>query len=250
MTAFAFLHASHSPALLRRIERPALPTDGLRALGRALARTQMLEGIHLLVLGRVREDVIPQVADMGLQAEGAEWAIAVGIVGATSCSRCATSDYVRAAGDVVRAVVEGLGVGGGHRSMAKGIIPLAQLPGRGFGDTRLRPRSTRCLVRRVSSRAIHGRGRARRSRDQLRERLLPIRLLVEDREKAIPRRTSNASPERHAQRAELRSQHRDARWIGMPTEQLARAGRRAADAGRRVLPRAARTAAMPRFSRP
>ena len=32
--------------------------------------------------------------------------------------------YVRAAGDVVRAVVEDLGVGGGHRSMAKGIIPL------------------------------------------------------------------------------------------------------------------------------
>jgi len=32
--------------------------------------------------------------------------------------------YVRAAGEVVRAVVEGLGVGGGHRSMAKGIIPL------------------------------------------------------------------------------------------------------------------------------
>ena len=26
--------------------------------------------------------------------------------------------------EVVRAVVEGLGVGGGHRSMAKGIIPL------------------------------------------------------------------------------------------------------------------------------
>jgi hypothetical protein len=31
---------------------------------------------------------------------------------------------VRAAGEVVRAVVEGLGVGGGHRTMAKGIIPL------------------------------------------------------------------------------------------------------------------------------
>ena len=27
-------------------------------------------------------------------------------------------------GQYVRAVVEGLGVGGGHRSMAKGIIPL------------------------------------------------------------------------------------------------------------------------------
>jgi hypothetical protein len=31
---------------------------------------------------------------------------------------------VRAAGEVVRGVVEGLGVGGGHRTMAKGIIPL------------------------------------------------------------------------------------------------------------------------------
>ena len=35
-----------------------------------------------------------------------------------------TVGQVRAAGDVVRAVVEGLGVGGGHRSMAKGVIPL------------------------------------------------------------------------------------------------------------------------------
>ncbi|MBW1685535.1 MAG: DHH family phosphoesterase [Deltaproteobacteria bacterium] len=124
MAAFAYLHTFHSPALLRRIERPALPTDGLRALGRALARTQVEEGVHLLVLGRVREDVIPQVADLGLQAEGAEWAIAAGIVGSNLVFSVRNVGYVRAAGDVVRAVVEGLGVGGGHRSMAKGIIPL------------------------------------------------------------------------------------------------------------------------------
>ena len=124
MAAFAYLHTFHSPALLRRIERPALPTDGLRALGRALARTRVEEGIHLLVLGRVREDVIPQVADLGLQAEGAEWAIAAGIVGSDLVFSVRNVGYVRAAGDVVRAVVEGLGVGGGHRSMAKGIIPL------------------------------------------------------------------------------------------------------------------------------
>jgi nanoRNase/pAp phosphatase (c-di-AMP/oligoRNAs hydrolase) len=124
MTAFAFLHAFHSPALLRRIERPALPSEGLRALGRALASTRVEEGIHLLVLGRVREDVIPQVADLGLQAEGAEWAIAAGIVGSDLVFSVRNVGYVRAAGDVVRAVVEGLGVGGGHRSMAKGIIPL------------------------------------------------------------------------------------------------------------------------------
>ena len=76
------------------------------------------------MLGRVREDVIPQVADMALQAQGAEWAVAVGIVGRDLVFSVRNVGYVRAAGEVVRAVVEGLGVGGGHRSMAKGIIPL------------------------------------------------------------------------------------------------------------------------------
>jgi len=122
--AFAFVHTYHSPALLRRIERPALPHEGLRALGRALATSHVEEGIHLLVLGRVREDVIPQVADLGLQAEGAEWAIAAGIVGSDLVFSVRNVGWVRAAGDVVRAVVEGMGLGGGHRSMAKGIIPL------------------------------------------------------------------------------------------------------------------------------
>jgi nanoRNase/pAp phosphatase (c-di-AMP/oligoRNAs hydrolase) len=124
MLSFAYLHESHSPALLRRIERPALPISGLQALGRALARSEVRDGIHILVLGRVREDVIPQVADMALQAEGAEWAVAVGTVGRDLVFSVRNVGYVRAAGEVVKAVVEGLGVGGGHRSMAKGIIPL------------------------------------------------------------------------------------------------------------------------------
>jgi nanoRNase/pAp phosphatase (c-di-AMP/oligoRNAs hydrolase) len=135
MQAFATVHAAHSPALLRRIERPALPPDGLRALGRALSRTKVEEGIHLLVLGRVREDVIPQVADLGLQAEGAEWAIAAGIVGSDLVFSVRNVGYVRAAGEVVRAVVDGLGVGGGHRSMAKGIIPLKAFR-QVYGDAR------------------------------------------------------------------------------------------------------------------
>lgn len=122
--AFAFVHSHHSPALLRRIERPALPEAALRALGRALSRSTVESGVHLLVLGRVREDVIPQVADLALQAEGAEWAVAAGLVASDLVFSVRNVGHVRAAGDVVRAVVEGLGVGGGHRSMAKGIIPL------------------------------------------------------------------------------------------------------------------------------
>lgn len=123
IASFAFLHTHHSPALLRRIERPALPVAGLRALGRALAETEVSDGIHLLILGRVREDVIPQVAELGLQTEGAEWSVAAGTVGRDLVFSVRNVGYVRGAGEVVRAVVEGLGVGGGHRTMAKGIIP-------------------------------------------------------------------------------------------------------------------------------
>jgi len=124
VNAFAYLHAFHSPALLRRVERPAMPQDGLRALGRALARSRVKDGVHIVVLGRVREDVISQAADFALQAEGAEWAVAAGVVNGNLVFSVRNVGYVRAAGEVVRAVVEGLGVGGGHRSMAKGIIPL------------------------------------------------------------------------------------------------------------------------------
>ncbi len=147
INAFAYLHQWHSPALLRRIERPALPLDGLKALGRALSHTSVDKGIHLLVLGRVREDVIPQVADLGLQAEGAEWSIAVGSVNSDLVFSVRNVGYVRAAGEVVRAVVEGLGVGGGHRSMAKGIIPLKAFR-KAYGGT------DRATVRKVLVRAF------------------------------------------------------------------------------------------------
>jgi hypothetical protein len=72
----------------------------------------------------VREDVIPQVAELGLQAEGADWSVAAGLVGQNLVFSVRNVGHVRAAGEVVRAVVEGLGVGGGHRTMAKGIVPL------------------------------------------------------------------------------------------------------------------------------
>jgi len=153
--AFAYLHALHSPALLRRIERPALPESALRTLGRALASARVEGGIYVVVLGRVREDVIPQVADLGLQAEGAEWAIAAGIVGRDLVFSVRNVGYVRAAGEVVRAVVEGLGAGGGHRSMAKGIIPLTAFRRRFGSASRTRIRE---VLHAAFSRAIGGPG--------------------------------------------------------------------------------------------
>ena len=70
------------------------------------------------------QNTVGVTAALALQAQGAEWAIAVGLVNRDIVFSVRNVGYVRAAGEVVRAVVEGLGVGGGHRSMAKGIIPL------------------------------------------------------------------------------------------------------------------------------
>ena len=86
--------------------------------------TLSIAAVGLMVVALVIALQIPQVADLGLQAEGAEWSIAAGVVNSDLVFSVRNVGYVRAAGEVVRAVVEGLGVGGGHRSMAKGIIPL------------------------------------------------------------------------------------------------------------------------------
>ena len=66
--------------------------------------------------------------------------IAAGIVGSDLVFSVRNVGYVRAAGEVVRGIVEGLGVGGGHRSMAKGIIPLKAFRKRYGSATRTRIR--------------------------------------------------------------------------------------------------------------
>ena len=50
------------------MERPALPREDLEALGRALSRLQLVNGIAVIHVGEIkREDVIPQLAEFCLQ---------------------------------------------------------------------------------------------------------------------------------------------------------------------------------------
>ena len=96
------------------------------------------------MLGRVREDVIPQVADLGLQAEGAEWAIAAGVVGSDLVFSVRNVGYVRAAGEVVRAVVEGMGARRRPPLDGEGHHPAEGLP-QGARQRRRARRSRRAL---------------------------------------------------------------------------------------------------------
>ncbi|MGH9885372.1 MAG: DHH family phosphoesterase, partial [bacterium] len=76
-------------------------------------------------LGAVeREDVIPQMAELSLQLEGAEWSAASGLVGDTLVVSVRNAGYQRAAGSVVKALFGEIGSAGGHQAMAKAVIPL------------------------------------------------------------------------------------------------------------------------------
>jgi nanoRNase/pAp phosphatase (c-di-AMP/oligoRNAs hydrolase) len=128
LDAFAFLYLLANHNALRRIERPALGEAALDALAAGLAQRRIVKGVFFSHLGPVATaDLIPQFADFGLQAEGVEWSVVSGVVGDDIHVSVRSVGYVRSAGDVTRAAFGDLGSAGGHRTMAKAVLPAAAL---------------------------------------------------------------------------------------------------------------------------
>ena len=133
--AFTFLHAHANHSALRRIERPELSNAALDVLAAGLARRRIEAGVVFVHLGPVGyPELIAQFADLFLQVEGAEWSVVSGIVEGDLHVSVRNVGYIRAAGDVVRGAFGALGSAGGHRSMAKAVIPLRDWR-RQAGDT-------------------------------------------------------------------------------------------------------------------
>ena len=123
--AFTFLHAQANHSALRRIERPELSNAALDVLAAGIARRRIAAGVVFVHLGAVGyPELVAQFADLFLQVEGVEWSVVSGIVEGELHVSVRNVGYVRAAGDVVRAAFGALGSAGGHRSMAKAVIPL------------------------------------------------------------------------------------------------------------------------------
>ena len=134
LNAFSFLYPFANKAMITRIERPALPREDLEALGRALSRLQVDNGVAVIHLGEVkREDVIPQMAEFCLQIEGVEW----GVVSGLSDNRVVISvrnvGYVKSAGEIMKKLYDDIGSAGGHRAMAKAVVPLERFKEK-FGE--------------------------------------------------------------------------------------------------------------------
>lgn len=123
--AFAHLYPLVNSNLLRRIQKPELPRSAFAAFSRALRQAFVSSGLAYVHLGPVeREDVIPQMAELALQLEGAEWSAASGTVDGALVVCVRNAGYQRAAGAVVKALFGEIGSAGGHQAMAKAVVPL------------------------------------------------------------------------------------------------------------------------------
>jgi len=134
LEAFTFLYPFASRAMISRMERPALPAEDLEALGRAMSRLQLDDGVAVIHLGEVqREDVIPQLAEFCLQIEGVDWGVVSGIYEDRVVISVRNVGYVRSAGEILKRLFDEVGSAGGHRSMAKAVIPMDRFRER-FGE--------------------------------------------------------------------------------------------------------------------
>ena len=125
--AFSYLYPLANQNLMRRIERPELPPAALDALSLALKNRRVIDKVAFVNLGRVeRDDLIPQMADFSLSFEGIEWAFVSGVYDSNYIISVRNVGYVRAAGRVLKEAFGDIGAAGGHASMAKAIIPVAQ----------------------------------------------------------------------------------------------------------------------------
>lgn len=131
--AFSYLYPLANHSLIRRMEHPKLPLRDLDAFGYALRCRTIIDATFFTHLGIVaREDVLPQFAEFCLQVEGVEWSVVSGISAGNLIVSVRNAAHVRSAGDMVRTAFGQYGSAGGHRSMAKAVMPLATLE-RTFG---------------------------------------------------------------------------------------------------------------------
>ncbi|MHC4390426.1 MAG: DHH family phosphoesterase [Planctomycetota bacterium] len=124
LNAFHHLFSLANLNTIRRMEKPEIPQDVLKTFGKALTNLDLGDGLSFAFLGEVREDVIAQMAELLLQVEGAQWSVACGIVEDALVGSVRNAGYQRAAGDMVKRTFGAIGSAGGHRTMAKFIVPL------------------------------------------------------------------------------------------------------------------------------
>jgi nanoRNase/pAp phosphatase (c-di-AMP/oligoRNAs hydrolase) len=134
LEAFSFLYPLADAALIRKMEGAEITLERLEHVMRALSTSRLQNRVFSAFLGETsREDFIPYAADFLLQIENVKWTIVSGIVGSQFILSVRNLGYTRNAGEFVKATFGDIGNAGGHRAMAKAVVPWDRFRGK-FGD--------------------------------------------------------------------------------------------------------------------
>jgi nanoRNase/pAp phosphatase (c-di-AMP/oligoRNAs hydrolase) len=120
---------------------------------KAHAYGRLLDQVFCAFLGpTAREDFIPYIADFFLQLEGVKWTVIGGIVDDSVIISVRNLGYSRNAGEFVRHYFAEIGSAGGHRAMAKAVVPLKAFTGK-FGE--MSPGETSVRLQELITRFLH-----------------------------------------------------------------------------------------------
>jgi len=122
--AFTSLYPLANHNLIRRMENPSLNPQDVSSFVKALKKQIIVDKTLFVHLGRVKqEDIIPRLADFCLQIEGADWSVISGLFQKNLVISLRNVGYVKSAGDIVRSIFNDSIIAGGHRTMAKAVMP-------------------------------------------------------------------------------------------------------------------------------
>jgi len=125
LEAFTFLYPLADAALIRKMEGAEITLERLEYVTRASKNGILREQVFTAFVGEApREDFIPYTADFFLQLEDVKWTILAGFVGQTLIVSVRNLGYSRNAGEFVKRWFADIGSAGGHRAMAKAVVPI------------------------------------------------------------------------------------------------------------------------------
>jgi nanoRNase/pAp phosphatase (c-di-AMP/oligoRNAs hydrolase) len=125
LEAFSYLYPLSDAALIRKMEGAEITMERLEYVVRATQSGKLVEQVFCAFLGdSPREDFIPYVADFFLQLENVKWTIISGVVNDALVISVRNLGYSRNAGEFVRKYFGDIGNAGGHRAMAKAVVPM------------------------------------------------------------------------------------------------------------------------------
>jgi nanoRNase/pAp phosphatase (c-di-AMP/oligoRNAs hydrolase) len=125
LEAFSYLYPLADAALIRKMEGAEITRERLDYVLKAHRSGTLVDQVFCAFLGATpREDFIPYVADFFLQLENVKWTVVAGIVNDTMVVSVRNLGYSKNAGDFARRYFADIGSAGGHRAMAKAVVPL------------------------------------------------------------------------------------------------------------------------------